>query len=56
MKFWLFCALVVVGILVWFRTGKRWGSETRGNLVALLMFVAMLGGMFALIWLAARLF
>ncbi len=56
MKLWLFGALVVLGALVWFRSARRWGSEARGNLVALFMFLAMLGGMFMLIWLAARLF
>ncbi len=56
MKFWLFSALVVLGALVWFRTGRRWGSQARGNLVALVMFLAMIGGMIALIWLVARLF
>ncbi len=56
MKLWLAAALVVLGALVWFRTARRWGSAARGNLLALLVFVAMLGGMFALILLAARLF
>ncbi len=56
MKLWLVAALVVVGALVWFRTARRWGSEARGNLLALLVFIAMLGGMFALVLLAARLF
>ncbi len=56
MKLWLLGALVVVCALMWFRTGRRWGGETRGNLIALLVFLAMLGGIFALIWLTARLF
>ncbi len=56
MKLLLFSALVVVGALVWFRTARRWGSQARGNVVALVIFLAMLGGMLALIWLAARLF
>ncbi len=56
MKIWLLVVLGVLGLLVWFRSARRWGSEARGNLVALFMFVAMLAGMLALIWLAARLF
>ncbi len=56
MKLWLLSALVVIGTLVWFRTGRRWGHAARGNLIALFIFIAMIAGMFALIYLAARLF
>jgi hypothetical protein len=55
-KLWLLIALVVLGVLIWFRSARRWGSEARGNLIALFMFLVMVGGMFALIWLAGRLF
>jgi hypothetical protein len=56
MRFWLFVLLVVLGALVYFRSGRRWGSNARGNLIALLVFVAMLASMVALLVFALRLF
>jgi hypothetical protein len=56
MKTWLFLLALVVGALIWFRTGRRWGDKARGNSIALLVFLLMLGGMLAMVFLALRLF
>jgi hypothetical protein len=56
MKTWILLLLLVLGALVWFRTSRRWGSEARGNAVALFVFLLMLGGLMAMVFLAARLF
>jgi hypothetical protein len=55
MKTWLFFLALVLGALIWFRSGQRWGSERRGNIIALFVFLLMLGGMLALVFLAVRL-
>ncbi len=56
MKTWGLLFLLVLGALVWFRSGRRWGSQARGNMIALLLFLVMLGGMLAMLLLAARMF
>lgn len=56
MKILVLLFLLVLGALVWFRSGKRWSSEARGNMVSLLIFLIMLGGILAMILLAVRMF
>jgi hypothetical protein len=56
MKTWLFLVVIVVGALIWFRSGRRWGNQRRGNTIALFIFLLMLGGMLAMAFLAVKLF
>ena len=56
MKTWLFLLAIVLGALIWFRSGRRWGKEARGNTIAVFVFLIMLGGMLAMVYLAAHLF
>ncbi len=56
MKLWLLALLAVVGAMVWFRSGRRWSEARTSNLVSLLIFLVMLGGMVGLLLLVLRLF
>lgn len=56
MKTWIFLIAVVSAALIWFRSGRRWGNERRGNAIALFVFLLMLGGMVAMVILAVKLF
>jgi hypothetical protein len=56
MKTWFFLLAIVVGALIWFRSGRRWGNEARGNTIALFIFLLMLGGMLAMAFLEVKLF
>jgi hypothetical protein len=56
MKLWLFLIALVIGALIWFRSGRRWGSQGRGNAISLFVFLLMLGGMVAMLYMAIKLF
>lgn len=56
MKIWLFLGALIIGALIWFRSGMRWGNGKRGNTIALVVFLVMIGGMLALVILAVKLF
>jgi hypothetical protein len=56
MKIWLLLIALVIGALIWFRSGRRWGGEGRQNAISVFIFLLMLGGMLAMVFLAIKMF